>query len=104
MSLPALVPVTFELTALVAGFATLGALFVRVRLYPRVRPERAPRQPDPRVTDGRFVVLVLEEDASLARERFSCALDSARGRFRARPRGETKASKEPRVKPAGGRG
>ena len=48
ISLPALVPVTFELTVLVAAFATLGALFVRRRLYPRPRPERAPRQPHPR--------------------------------------------------------
>jgi hypothetical protein len=69
-SLPALVPVTFELTVLVAAFATLGALFVRRRLYPRARPERAPRQPHPGVTDDRFVVLVMERDGAFSSRRF----------------------------------
>ena len=69
-SLPALVPVTFELTVLVAAFATLGALFVRRRLYPRPRPERAPRQPHLGVTDDRFVVLVMEHDGAFSPGRF----------------------------------
>jgi hypothetical protein len=69
-SLPALVPVTFELTVLVGAFATLGALFVRRRLYPRVRPERAARQPHRGVTDDRFVVLVLEHDGAFSPRRF----------------------------------
>lgn len=77
-SLPALVPVTFELTVLVAAFATLGALFVRRRLYPRLRPERAARQPHPGVTDDRFVVLVVERDAGFAPGRFR-ALCAAMG-------------------------
>jgi hypothetical protein len=70
VSLPALVPVTFELTVLLAAFFTLGALFLRRRLYPRPRPERAPRQPHPRVTDDRFAVLVLEHDAAFSARRF----------------------------------
>jgi len=69
-SLPALVPVTFELTVLVAAFATLGTLFARRRLYPRLRPERATTQPLRGVTDDRFVVLVLEHDASFSPQRF----------------------------------
>lgn len=69
-SLPALVPVTFELTVLVAAFATLGALFVRRRLYPRQRPCRAARQPHLGVTDDRFVILVMEHDASFSPQRF----------------------------------
>ena len=69
-SIPALIPVTFEITVLVAAFATLGALFVRRRLFPRLRPERPPRQPHPRVTDDRFVVLVMERDASFSPQRF----------------------------------
>lgn len=70
-ALPALVPVTFEITVLVAAFFTLGALFLRRRLFPRLRPERAASQPDLRVTDDRFVVLVVERDASFAPERFA---------------------------------
>lgn len=69
-ALPALVPVTFELTVLVAAFATLGALFLRRRLFPRLVPSPAPRQPHPRVTDDRFAVLVVERDASFAPDRF----------------------------------
>ncbi len=70
VALPALVPVTFELTVLVAAFATLGALFLRRRLFPRLVPAPAPRQPHPRVTDDRFAVLVVERDASFAPEAF----------------------------------
>lgn len=69
-ALPALVPVTFELTVLVAAFATLGTLFLRRRLFPRLVPAPAPRQPHPRVTDDRFAVLVIERDASFAPDRF----------------------------------
>jgi hypothetical protein len=70
VSLPALVPVTFEITVLLAAFATLGALFVRRRLFPRLRPAEGPRQPHPRVTDDRFVVLVVEHDAAFSPQRF----------------------------------
>lgn len=69
-ALPALVPVTFELTVLVAAFATLGALFFRRRLFPRLVPAPAPRQPHPRVTDDRFAVLVVERDGGFSPERF----------------------------------
>ena len=56
----------------VTGFfiATLGALFLRRRLFPRLVPAPAPRQPHPRVTDDRFALLVLERDASFAPDRF----------------------------------
>ena len=69
-ALPALVPVTFEITVLLAAFATLGTLFLRRRLFPRLVPAPAPRQPHPRVTDDRFAVLVVERDASYAPDRF----------------------------------
>jgi hypothetical protein len=69
-ALPALVPVTFELTVLVAAFATLGTLSLRRRLFPRLVPAPAPRQPHPRVTDDRFAVLVVERDGSFAPDRF----------------------------------
>lgn len=69
-SLPALVPVTFELTVLIAAFATIGALFFRRRLFPRLAPAHVPSQPHPRVTDDRFAVLVVEGDAGFAPDRF----------------------------------
>jgi hypothetical protein len=69
-ALPALVPVTFELTVLVAAFATLGTLFLRRRLFPRLVPAKAPRLPHPRVTDDRFAVLVVERDGGFAPDRF----------------------------------
>jgi len=77
-ALPALVPVTFELTVLVAAFATLGALFLRRRLFPRIVPAPAPRQPHPRVTDDRFAVLVVERDGAFSPDRFRLLCDSLR--------------------------
>lgn len=77
-ALPALVPVTFELTVLVAAFATLGTLFLRRRLFPRLVPAPAPRQPHPRVTDDRFAVLVVERDGSFAPERFRRLVEALR--------------------------
>lgn len=53
-SLPAFVPVAFELTVLFAGLSTVAALLVRSRL----RPGRAPRLADAGVTDDRFALLV----------------------------------------------
>ncbi len=69
LALPAQVPVSFELTVLFAAFATMGGLVVRRRLLPRLTPEPV-AQPDPRVTDDRFVVLVVERDASFSPARF----------------------------------
>jgi hypothetical protein len=69
LALPAQVPVSFELTVLFAAFATVGTLVVRRRLFPRLAPEPV-AQPDPRVTDDRFVVLVVERDASFSPARF----------------------------------
>jgi len=66
---PALIPVTFELTVLCAAFATIGGLFARRRLYPRLDGS-APTLPHPRVTDDSFVVLVVERDASFSPEAF----------------------------------
>lgn len=70
LALPAQVPVSFELTILCAAVATVGGLVVRRRLYPRLSSARPPAQPDPRVTDDRFVVLVVERDAAFSSTRF----------------------------------
>ncbi|MBI4514886.1 MAG: DUF3341 domain-containing protein [Deltaproteobacteria bacterium] len=51
-SLPAFIPVTFELTVLLAGLGTVAALLVRAGLYPR-RPQRFVPE---RVTNDRFAL------------------------------------------------
>lgn len=59
-SLPAFVPVTFEVMVLFAGVSTVVAfLFVA-----RLRPWRKTAIVHPRVTDDRFVLLVEQHDAS----------------------------------------
>ena len=61
-SLPAFVPVAFEVTILFAGLAAFFALWVRSGLY----PGRSHRTLIPRVTDDRFALVVLEHDASFS--------------------------------------
>ena len=56
-SLPAFVPITFEVMVLFAGISTVLAFFGVSRLWPGRRPVLL----DPRVTNDRFA-LVLEED------------------------------------------
>lgn len=68
LALPAQVPVSFELTVLFAALATVAALLVRRRLRPRAGDP--PTQPNERVTDDRFVALVVESDASFEPHRF----------------------------------
>ncbi len=67
---PALVPIGFEVTILLAAFATVGALLFRARLFPQGIGSMPESQPDPRVTDDRFIVQVIERDGSFSRERF----------------------------------
>lgn len=71
LALPALVPVTFELSVLFAAFATVIGLLVRGRLAPRGKAPSS--QPDLDVTDDRFVVVVREEDAGFDVEAFRAA-------------------------------
>jgi hypothetical protein len=56
-SLPAFIPVIFELTILIGGLVTVAALFVTVGL-PKVNPPVI----DPRLTDDRFALYVPEND------------------------------------------
>lgn len=62
LALPALIPVSFELTVLFAAFFTLFALLIRQRLKPSFRSGTPKKQPIPRVTDDAFVVLVRNSD------------------------------------------
>jgi hypothetical protein len=59
-SLPAFVPVTFEVMVLFAGVSTVIAFF----LVTGLRPGRAADMPDPRVTNDRFVLVLEETDAA----------------------------------------
>jgi hypothetical protein len=59
-SLPAFVPVTFEVMVLFAGLSTVFAFLLISRLYPGKRAAPA----DPLVTDHRFVLVIEETDAA----------------------------------------
>jgi hypothetical protein len=64
-SLPAFVPITFEVMVLFAGLATVGAFLVVSGL----RPGRAARTPHPRVTDDRFALVVEDAGGPISGER-----------------------------------
>jgi len=59
-SIPAFVPVTFEITVLFAGLGTVGAFL----LVSRLRPGRKPPVSYDRATNDRFVLVLVEGDAS----------------------------------------
>ncbi|MCC7154510.1 MAG: DUF3341 domain-containing protein [Bryobacterales bacterium] len=59
-SLPAFVPITFEVMVLFAGLATVGAFF----MVSRLRPGKKPDLIHPRVTNDRFALLIQETDAA----------------------------------------
>ena len=57
-SLPAFIPVTFEMMVLTAGLTTMFAFLVLARLVPGKRP----KVHYPSVTDDRFILVVEESD------------------------------------------
>lgn len=59
-SLPAFVPVTFEVMVLFAGVSTVIAFLLARRLY----PGKTARLPIPEVTNDRFVLMLEETDAT----------------------------------------
>lgn len=59
-SLPAFVPVTFEVMVLSAGISTVVAFCIAARLWPGKRPVT----PDLRATDDRFVLVIEETDSA----------------------------------------
>lgn len=59
-SLPAFIPVAFEVTVLLAGLGTVAALLMRCRLY----PGKLPLAPHARVTDDMSVLVIEQTDAS----------------------------------------
>ena len=75
-SLPAFVPVTFEVMVLFAGMSTALAFLIVTRLY----PGRAAAVPDPGVTDARFVLVIDETDAAFDAAKVHRLLDEFRVR------------------------
>ncbi len=64
-SLPAFVPITFEVMVLFAGMSTVLAFFMAGRLF----PGRAARLAYPGVTNDRFALVIEETDAAFDPER-----------------------------------
>ena len=59
-SLPAFVPITFEVMVLFAGLGTVAAFL----LVSRLRPGKQPALIDPRVTNDRFALVLEETDST----------------------------------------
>ncbi|MCC6587160.1 MAG: DUF3341 domain-containing protein [Bryobacterales bacterium] len=59
-SLPAFVPITFEVMVLFAGLSSVGALLIVSRLWPGKKSNLI----HPRITNDRFALLLEETDAS----------------------------------------
>jgi hypothetical protein len=59
-SLPAFVPITFEVMVLLAGLSTVFAFFGSRRLF----PGKKPKMPCAGITDNRFVLVLVESDAA----------------------------------------
>ncbi len=70
-SLPAFVPITFEVMVLFAGLATVGAFL----LVARLRPGKQPKLIDPRITNDRFALLLEETDATFDVDRVRALLE-----------------------------
>lgn len=66
-SVPAFIPITFEITVLFAGLSMVAALLIRSKLKPDIRFEPI----EERITDDRFVILVgaRDEETTLKRVR-----------------------------------
>lgn len=70
-SLPAFVPITFEVMVLFAGLSTVAAFFLVSRMWPGRRPALI----DPRVTNDRFALVLEETDAAFDVNRVRALLE-----------------------------
>lgn len=70
LALPALIPVSFELTVLFSGIATGLGLFMVGRLWPRLSGETPTEQVLAEATDDRYVVVLDTSAGDFSRERF----------------------------------
>ena len=73
-SLPAFVPITFEVMVLFAGIATVVALFAVARLW----PGRRARLPVPGVTDDRFALVIEQTGIAVSAARLRALFEKYR--------------------------
>jgi hypothetical protein len=71
-SLPAFVPITFEVMVLFAGLGTVAAFL----LVSRLRPGKQAKLADPRITNDHFALLIEETDAAFDVDRVRDLLES----------------------------
>lgn len=60
-SLPAFIPISFELTVLIGGLSTVAALFVRAKLFPGAVPDL----PAAGITHDKFVLAIDTSDTTV---------------------------------------
>ncbi len=72
LSIPAFVPVMFELTVLIGGLATAAALFVFAGL-----PNKGYKTPDPSFTDDKFGLFIPATEKGYNADELSAALKKA---------------------------
>ena len=72
VSLPAFVPIIFELTILIAGLSTAGALFLACKI-----PNLNPVIFDPSLTNDKFALFISSEDPAYRESEFSEILKRA---------------------------
>jgi hypothetical protein len=72
-SLPAFIPVVFEVTVLTSGVLTALAFFLRSRLTPRFRVKLF----DKAITDDRFIIAIEKRDASFDDDILKSILNSS---------------------------
>lgn len=70
LAIPAMGPVMFELTVLIAAYLSVFVFFYRRGLKPRFNLEANLGQPNARVNDDHFVLLVVEQDGGFSRPKF----------------------------------
>ena len=69
----AFIPITFELTVLIGGLATVAALFVRARLYPGKREQLAVEG----VTNNTFALVLRRRDDAFDTQRARALLEQS---------------------------
>ena len=67
LSIPAFIPITFEITILLGALATVGAFFLKTNLF----PGKEVRLMDHRQTDDQFIIALRRPDQSLEIEKIS---------------------------------
>jgi hypothetical protein len=70
LAVPAMGPVMFELTVLIAAYLSVFVFLFRRGLKPRLNLKANLGQPGLRVNDDHFVLLIVEQDGGFSRTKF----------------------------------